>query len=49
MKSFLGTCGVYRRFVADFAKIAKPLTVLTSTKIPKRLPPPSVYSTGGLI
>jgi len=26
MKSFLGMCGVYRRFVADFAKIAKPLT-----------------------
>jgi len=40
MKSFLGMCGVYRRFVADFAKIAKPLTALTSTKLPKRLPPP---------
>jgi len=34
MKSFLGICGVYRRFVADFAKIAKPLTALTSTKLP---------------
>jgi len=31
MKSFLGMCGVYRRFVADFAKIARPLTALTST------------------
>jgi len=41
MKSFLGMCGVYRRFVADFAKIAKPLTALTSSKLPKKLPPPS--------
>jgi len=41
MKSFLGMRGVYRRFVADFAKIAKPLTALTSTKLPKKLPPPS--------
>jgi len=40
MKSFLGMSGVYRRFVADFAKIAKPLTALTSTKLPKRLPLP---------
>jgi len=37
MKSFLGMCGVYGRFVADFAKIAKPLTALTSTKLPKIL------------
>jgi len=34
MKSFLCMCGVYRRFVADFAKIEKPLTALTSTKFP---------------
>jgi len=40
MKGFLGMCGLYRRFVADFAKIAKPLTALTSTKLAKRLPPP---------
>jgi len=40
MKSFLGMCGVYRRFVADFTKVAKPLTSLTSTKLPKRLPLP---------
>jgi len=40
MKSFLGMCGEYRRFVAHFAKIAKPLTALKSTKLPKRLPPP---------
>jgi len=38
MKIFLGMCGVKRRFVADFAKIAKPLTAWTSTKLPKRLP-----------
>jgi len=40
MKSFLGLCGVYRRLVADFAKIAKPLPALKRTKLPKRLPPP---------
>jgi len=40
MKSLLGMCGVYHRFVADFAKIAKPVAALTSTKIPKRLPLP---------
>ena len=40
MNSFLGMCGVYRSFVADFAKIAKPLPALKSTKLPKRLPPP---------
>jgi len=40
MKCFLGICGVYRRFVADFAKISKHLVALTSTKLPKRLPPP---------
>jgi len=39
MTSFLGMCGVYGLFVADFAKIAKPLTALTSTKLPRRLPP----------
>ena len=29
VRSFLGMCGFYRRFVPDFAKIAKPLTELT--------------------
>lgn len=28
MKSFLGLCGYYRRFIKDFAKIAKPLNRL---------------------
>jgi len=45
MKSFPALCGVYRRFVADFAKIAKPLTALTSTKLPKRLPLPEEKET----
>jgi len=40
MNSVLGMGGVYRRFVADFAKIAKPLTASTSTKLPSRLPLP---------
>ena len=35
MKSFLGMCGVYRRFVAVFAKIAKPLRALTRAKLAK--------------
>jgi len=39
-KSCLGTRGVYRRFVADFAKIVKPVTALTSTKLSKVLPFP---------
>ena len=41
MKSCLGMCGVHRRFVASFAKIAKPLKALTGTKLPKKRPPPS--------
>jgi len=45
MKSFLVMSGVYRRFVADFAKIAKPLTALSSTKLPKRLSPPGEEET----
>jgi len=36
IKSFLCMCSVYRRFVADFSKIANPLTALKSTKLPKR-------------
>jgi len=40
MNIFLGMCDVYRCFVANSAKIAKQLTALTSTKLPKRLPPP---------
>jgi len=41
MKSFLGMCSVNRRFVTDVAKIAKQLTAPTSTKLSKKLPPPS--------
>jgi len=40
MKSFLGMRGIYRRILVDFAKIAKPLTALMSTKLPRRLPSP---------
>lgn len=29
LRSFLGFCGYYRRFIADYAKIVKPLTDLT--------------------
>ena len=29
LRSFLGACNVYRRFIKDFAKIARPLTFLT--------------------
>jgi len=39
LKSFLGMCNVYRRFIKDYAHIAKPLTKLTSKKLPHVLPP----------
>jgi len=35
-------CNVYRRFTADFAKIAKPLNKLVSTSLPKKLCPPTI-------
>ncbi|WP_230409877.1 reverse transcriptase domain-containing protein, partial [Undibacterium fentianense] len=38
LKSFLGMCNVYRRFVRDYALIARPLTKLTSKKLPAQLP-----------
>ena len=41
LKSFLGMCGVYRRFVKDFAALAKPLTRLTSTKLASELGAPT--------
>jgi len=41
-------CGVYRRVVADFAKIVKPLTALNSNKLPKRLPSPLEKGTRAL-
>jgi len=41
LKSFLGMCNVYRRFVKDLAKRAKPLNTLTSAEIPPDLPPPT--------
>jgi len=41
LKSFLGICHVYRRFVKDFAKRAKPLNTLPRAEIPPDLPPPT--------
>jgi len=38
LKSFLGMCNVYRRLIKDYAHIAKPLTKLTSKKLPHALP-----------
>jgi len=34
LKSFLGMCNVYRLFVKDFAKRAKPLNAMTCAEIP---------------
>jgi len=39
LKSFLGMCTVYRHFIKDYAHIAKPLTKLTSKKLPHVLSP----------
>jgi len=39
VKIFLGMCNVYRRFVKDFAKRAKPLNSLTRAEISLDLPP----------
>ena len=41
LKSFLGMCNVYRRFVKDFAKRGKPLNALTRAEIPPELPQPT--------
>lgn len=38
MKSFLGACNVYRRFVQDFTKRAKSLNELTKCDVPPDLP-----------
>jgi len=39
LESFPGMCNVYRPYIKDYAHIAKPLTKLTSTKLPHVLPP----------
>jgi len=41
LKSFLGMCNVYRRFVKNISKRAKPLNALTRAEIPPDLPPPT--------
>lgn len=38
LRSFLGMCNVYRRFVKDYAAVARPLTALTSSKVADPLP-----------
>jgi len=39
LKSIQGMCNLYRRFIKEYAHIAKPLTKLTSKKLPHVLPP----------
>jgi len=39
LESFFGLCNVYRRFVKDSAKRAKPLNALTRAEIPPDVPP----------
>ena len=41
LKSFLGMCNVYRRFVEDFAERAKPLNATTRADVPPDLPKPT--------
>jgi len=36
LRSFLGMCNVYRRFVKDYAQVAWPLAAMTSSKRPDR-------------
>lgn len=38
LKSFLEMCNVYGRFHKDYALVARPLTQLTSVKLPAQLP-----------
>ena len=41
LRSILGMCNVYRRFINDFAKRAKPLNALIRAEIQPDLPPPT--------
>ncbi|GKE08728.1 putative reverse transcriptase domain-containing protein, partial [Tanacetum coccineum] len=43
VRSFLGLAGYYRRFIENFSKIAKPLTVLTQKTLPDGLEDFVVY------
>jgi len=35
LRNFLGTMGYYRGYIPQFAKLAKPLTDLTSKRTPR--------------
>ena len=37
VRSFLGLCGYYRKFIPNFSSIATPLSVLTRKSMPKQL------------
>jgi len=39
LRSFLGMCNMYRRFVNDYAQVARPLTALTGPKVSDPLSP----------
>jgi len=41
LKSFLGMCNVYRHFVKDFAKGAKPLNAISCAEVPPDVPKPT--------
>ena len=41
LRSFLGMCNVYRRFVPNFARVSAPLNRHTSKNAPKELPSPT--------
>jgi len=36
LRSFFGMCNIYRRFVKDYAQVARPLAAMTSSKTPDR-------------
>jgi len=49
LKSFLGMCNVYRRFIKDYAHIAKSLTKLTGKNLPHALPLPDAATLAAFV